>query len=213
MHRKLQRSVIEIRRSSATRPYESRSVAVPTWPIIDAVGYEFITVDVEPPIATVTLNRPKVLNALSPELIAEVSQALRELDADGGQVRGHGGGVDRHADHRDAREGAWHRQQGRAGRDDDRDRQTNRAPAGREGSTGSAHGQGGRAQSLRVTTRRRTRGGAQELLLPVLNRRSEGGHARLPRETKGSIQMKVPEARWPPKSKLTSTSTSTMEWD
>src|SRR5260370_22601696 len=82
MHRKLQRSVIEIRRSSATRPYESLSVAVPTWPIIDAVGYEFITVDVEPPIATVTLNRPKVLNALSPELIAEVSQALRELDAD-----------------------------------------------------------------------------------------------------------------------------------
>src|SRR5258708_37344241 len=82
MHRKLQRSVIEIRRSSATRPYESRSVAVPTWPIIDAVGYEFITVDVEPPIATVTLNRPKVLNALSPELIAEVSQALRELDTD-----------------------------------------------------------------------------------------------------------------------------------
>src|SRR5260370_29669865 len=82
MHRKLQGSVSEIRRSSATRPYESRSVAVPTWPIIDAVGYEFITVDVEPPIATVTLNRPKVLNALSPELIAEVSQALRELDAD-----------------------------------------------------------------------------------------------------------------------------------
>src|SRR5260370_18607977 len=71
-----------MRRSSATRPYESLSVAVPTWPIIDAVGYEFITVDVEPPIATVTLNRPKVLNALSPELIAEVSQALRELDAD-----------------------------------------------------------------------------------------------------------------------------------
>ena len=46
------------------------------------MGYEFITVDVEPPIATVSLNRPKVLNALSPELIAEVSQALRELDAD-----------------------------------------------------------------------------------------------------------------------------------
>src|SRR6202165_3862246 len=82
MHRKLQRSVIEIRRSSATRPYVSRSVAVPTWPIIDAVGYEFITVDVEPPIATITLNRPKVLNALSPDLIGEVSQALREVDAD-----------------------------------------------------------------------------------------------------------------------------------
>jgi enoyl-CoA hydratase len=46
------------------------------------VGYEFITVDLEPPIATVTLNRPKVLNALSPDLIAELGQALRELDAD-----------------------------------------------------------------------------------------------------------------------------------
>src|SRR6266567_4416233 len=82
MQRKLQRSVIEIRRSSATRPYESRSLAVPIWRIIDGVGYEQILVDVEPPIATVTLNRPKVLNALSPELVGEVNQALRELDAD-----------------------------------------------------------------------------------------------------------------------------------
>ncbi len=46
------------------------------------MGYEHILVDVEPPIATVTLNRPKVLNALSPELIREVNEALRELDAD-----------------------------------------------------------------------------------------------------------------------------------
>src|SRR5207245_2004681 len=46
------------------------------------MGYEFITVDVEPPIATITLNRPKVRNALSPELVGEVNQALRELDAD-----------------------------------------------------------------------------------------------------------------------------------
>jgi enoyl-CoA hydratase len=46
------------------------------------VGYEHIQVDVEPPIGTVTLNRPKVLNALSPELIAEVGKALGELDAD-----------------------------------------------------------------------------------------------------------------------------------
>jgi enoyl-CoA hydratase len=46
------------------------------------VGYEHILVDVEPPIATITLNRPKVLNALSPELVSEVNQALRELDAD-----------------------------------------------------------------------------------------------------------------------------------
>jgi len=46
------------------------------------VGYEHILVEVEPPIATVTLNRPKVLNALSPELIGELGQVLRELDAD-----------------------------------------------------------------------------------------------------------------------------------
>jgi enoyl-CoA hydratase/carnithine racemase len=30
-----------------------------------------------PPIATVTFNRPKVLNALSPELIAELVAALQ----------------------------------------------------------------------------------------------------------------------------------------
>jgi len=46
------------------------------------VGYEQILVAVEAPIAIVTLNRPKVLNALSPELIGEVNQALRELDMD-----------------------------------------------------------------------------------------------------------------------------------
>ena len=44
--------------------------------------YENVLLDVEPPIATVTLNRPRVLNALSPELIAEVSDALGRLDAD-----------------------------------------------------------------------------------------------------------------------------------
>jgi enoyl-CoA hydratase len=46
------------------------------------MGYEFITVEMEAPIATVTLNRPKVLNALSPELVVEVNLALRELEAD-----------------------------------------------------------------------------------------------------------------------------------
>src|SRR5260370_6630287 len=82
MQRKLQRSVIEIRRSSATRPYESRSVPVPIWSMIAPVGYEHILVEIEAPIATITLNRPKVLNALSPDLIREVGQALGELDAD-----------------------------------------------------------------------------------------------------------------------------------
>ena len=46
------------------------------------MGYEHILVDVEPPIATLTLNRPKVLNALSPDLIREVSVALAEFEAD-----------------------------------------------------------------------------------------------------------------------------------
>ena len=46
------------------------------------MGYEHILVDIEAPIATVTLNRPKVLNALSPDLVREVNLALGELDAD-----------------------------------------------------------------------------------------------------------------------------------
>ncbi len=46
------------------------------------MGYEHILVEADPPIATITLNRPKVLNALSPELIREVTTALGELDRD-----------------------------------------------------------------------------------------------------------------------------------
>jgi enoyl-CoA hydratase len=42
--------------------------------------FEHIQVEVDAPIATITLNRPKVLNALSPELIAELTGALDELD-------------------------------------------------------------------------------------------------------------------------------------
>jgi enoyl-CoA hydratase len=48
------------------------------------MGYENILVEVEAPIATITLNRPKVLNALSPDLMREVGSALAELDADAG---------------------------------------------------------------------------------------------------------------------------------
>src|SRR6266851_8722007 len=50
--------------------------------MIAPVGYEHILVDIEAPIATITLNRPKVLNALSPDVIREVNVALGELDAD-----------------------------------------------------------------------------------------------------------------------------------
>src|SRR5438132_11906261 len=45
------------------------------------MGYEHIKVESAPPIATITLDRPKVLNALSPALISELGQALSELDA------------------------------------------------------------------------------------------------------------------------------------
>jgi len=45
-------------------------------------AYEFILSGVEGPVGTVTLNRPKVLNALSPELMGEVTAALREMEAD-----------------------------------------------------------------------------------------------------------------------------------
>jgi enoyl-CoA hydratase len=46
------------------------------------VEYEHVLLDVDPPIATITLNRPRVLNALSPELIGELGDALTRLAAD-----------------------------------------------------------------------------------------------------------------------------------
>jgi len=46
------------------------------------MGYEHILVDIDAPIATVTLNRPRVMNALSPDVIRELTTALAELDAD-----------------------------------------------------------------------------------------------------------------------------------
>src|SRR6266568_6097543 len=50
--------------------------------MIGRMGYEHILVEVEAPIATITLNRPKVLNALSPALVGELTGSLSELDAD-----------------------------------------------------------------------------------------------------------------------------------
>lgn len=46
------------------------------------VDYEFILVERDPPIATVRLNRPKVLNALSRELVGELVDAFGRLDDD-----------------------------------------------------------------------------------------------------------------------------------
>jgi enoyl-CoA hydratase len=46
------------------------------------MAYQFILSEVEPPLGVVTLNRPKVLNALSPDLIGEVTTALAEMSRD-----------------------------------------------------------------------------------------------------------------------------------
>jgi enoyl-CoA hydratase len=51
-----------------------------------AMGYENILLDRDGPVGVVTLNRPKVLNALSPALIAEVTDALSHLE-DEGEIR------------------------------------------------------------------------------------------------------------------------------
>ena len=50
--------------------------------MIPAMQYENILVEVASPIATITFNRPKVLNALSPALVGDLTSALAELDAD-----------------------------------------------------------------------------------------------------------------------------------
>ena len=50
--------------------------------MIPAMGYDHIKVEIEAPIAVITLDRPKVLNALSPDLIRELNEALGELDKD-----------------------------------------------------------------------------------------------------------------------------------
>ncbi len=46
------------------------------------MDFEFIRVETDAPIAVVTLDRPKVLNALSPALVEEVTEALGDLDRD-----------------------------------------------------------------------------------------------------------------------------------
>ncbi|WP_322751938.1 MULTISPECIES: enoyl-CoA hydratase-related protein, partial [unclassified Frankia] len=40
-----------------------------------------VLVDVRPPAAVVTLNRPQVRNAITPELIGELRAAIVDLDA------------------------------------------------------------------------------------------------------------------------------------
>ena len=63
---------------------------------------QVVLVEREPPVATVLLNRPKQLNALSDALMDELVGALRELDADpeircivlGGSERAFAAGAD-----------------------------------------------------------------------------------------------------------------------
>jgi enoyl-CoA hydratase len=48
------------------------------------MSYEFINVEQKGRVGIITLNRPKQLNALSPDLMAELGAALRAFDADSG---------------------------------------------------------------------------------------------------------------------------------
>ena len=52
------------------------------------MAYEFITTRTEgEKVGIITLNRPKQLNALSPELMVELGQALKAFDADALPIR------------------------------------------------------------------------------------------------------------------------------
>src|SRR5262249_61990447 len=50
--------------------------------MIPSMEYENVLVDRDGAVGVVTLNRPKVLNALSPALVGELNDALSRLDAD-----------------------------------------------------------------------------------------------------------------------------------
>src|SRR5262249_37085630 len=74
-----------MRRSSAILPKLSQSfepLARPICRMIPVMEYENVLVDLDGPVGVVTLNRPRVLNALSPALVAELNDALGRLDAD-----------------------------------------------------------------------------------------------------------------------------------
>src|SRR5215472_5559641 len=50
--------------------------------MIASMEYQHVLVERDGPVGLVTLNRPRVLNALSPALVAELSDALRGFDDD-----------------------------------------------------------------------------------------------------------------------------------
>src|SRR5687767_15467106 len=71
------------RRARCTPRSSPRSTAfTPRWS--RPMSYDFITVEQKGRVGVITLNRPKQLNALSPDLMAELGRALRDFDADAG---------------------------------------------------------------------------------------------------------------------------------
>ena len=46
------------------------------------MAYEFIIYEVQDGVATITINRPKAMNALNPQVVAELDQAIGQVEAD-----------------------------------------------------------------------------------------------------------------------------------
>ncbi len=46
------------------------------------MAYEFIIYEVQDGVATITINRPKAMNALNPQVVAELDQAISQVEAD-----------------------------------------------------------------------------------------------------------------------------------
>ena len=51
------------------------------------MSYDLITVEQKGRVGVITLNRPKQLNALNPQLMQELGAALQAFDADDGRRR------------------------------------------------------------------------------------------------------------------------------
>ena len=46
------------------------------------MAYEMILFETEGPVAIITINRPKAMNALSPQVVDEIDQAMKSVMAD-----------------------------------------------------------------------------------------------------------------------------------
>src|SRR5689334_14436660 len=47
---------------------------------------ELVRVEIDGPVGTITIDRPDVMNAVSPEVLAELDQAIDRLEAGGARV-------------------------------------------------------------------------------------------------------------------------------